>query len=48
VKKRAGPRPVRVARWIDVVIHIGDDTDLDFTNGQRLHPKMVSYDPIGP
>jgi hypothetical protein len=48
VKKRVGLRPVQLARWIDVAFRIGDDTYLDFTNGQRLHPKMVSYDPIGP
>ena len=39
--------PVPLARWIDVAFRIGDDTYLDFTNGQRLRPKTVTYDPNG-
>ena len=34
-----------MAHWIDTAFRIGDDTYLDFTNGRRLKPKMVSYDP---
>jgi len=34
-----------MARWIDVAFRIGDDTYLDFTQGRRLRPKMVTYDP---
>ena len=37
--------PVPMAHWIDTAFRIGDDTYLDFTNGRRLKPKMVSYDP---
>jgi hypothetical protein len=31
--------------WIDIAFRIGDDTYLDFTNGERLHPESVTYDP---
>lgn len=48
IKKRTGPRPVQLAHWIDVAFRIGDDTYLDFTNGQRLQPRQVSYDPVAP
>lgn len=34
-----------IARWIDVASRIGDDTYLDFTDGKRLRPKRVTYDP---
>ena len=31
--------------WIEVAFRIGDDTYLNFTGGQRLRPKSVTYDP---
>lgn len=40
-----GLPPVPLAHWIDVAFRIGDDTYLDFTQGKRLRPKTVAYDP---
>lgn len=42
-----GERPHRLplAHWIDFAFRIGDDTYLDFTDGKRLRPQTVSYDP---
>ena len=40
-----GPRMLPLARWIDFAYRIGDDTYLDFTGGERLYTKSVSYDP---
>lgn len=37
--------PVPMAHWIDTAFRIGDETYLDFTNGNRLRPKTVAYDP---
>ncbi|MDO9414094.1 MAG: hypothetical protein Q7T81_16105 [Pseudolabrys sp.] len=34
-------------KWVPLAFQIGDDTYLDFTNGRRLYPKSVSYDPDG-
>jgi|SRR5581483_3794569 len=36
---------IPLAHWIDVAFRSGDDTYLDFTEGRRLQPKMVTYDP---
>lgn len=44
-RSREELRPVPLAHWIDVAFRVGDDTYLDFTGGQRLHRKMVAYDP---
>lgn len=43
--RREGLRPVPMAHWIETAFRIGDDTYLDFTNGKRLKPRMVSYEP---
>lgn len=40
------PRSASFARWIQIAFQIGDETYLDFTGGRRLHPKVVTYDPI--
>lgn len=32
-------------KWVPLAFQIGDDTYLDFTNGRRLYPRSVSYDP---
>lgn len=34
-----------LSHWIDFAYRMGDETYLDFTDGQRLHPKPVSYEP---
>lgn len=34
-----------LANWIDFAFRIGDDTYLDFTEGKRLRPVDLSYDP---
>lgn len=44
------PRPPNqgvavLANWIDFAFRIGDDTYLDFTDGKRLRPADLSYDP---
>jgi hypothetical protein len=41
----AGLPSVPLAYWIDIAFRIGDDTYLDFTQGKRLRPKMVAYEP---
>lgn len=41
----AGHDTAPIARWIDVASRIGDDTYLDFTDGRRLRPKRVTYEP---
>jgi hypothetical protein len=40
-----GLPPMPMAYWLDVAFRIGDDTYLDFTQGRRLRPKTVSYEP---
>ncbi len=44
-RKQDGLPAVPLAHWIDTAFRTGDDTYLDFTGGQRLRPKAVSYDP---
>lgn len=39
------PKSMTLARWIQTAFQIGDETYLDLTNGRRLHPKTVSYEP---
>lgn len=43
--KGEGLRPVPMAHWLDVAFRVGDDTYLDFTQGRRLRPKTVTYQP---
>jgi len=46
---REAPHPLaQLPSWIDFAFRIGDDTYRDFTGGQRLRPKMISYDPGDP
>ncbi|MEJ2377815.1 MAG: hypothetical protein P8Y71_21295 [Pseudolabrys sp.] len=44
-RKSAGKGNIALARWIDAAFRMGDDTYLDFTDGKRLRPKSVTYDP---
>ena len=37
--------PAPMAHWIDTAFRIGDETYLDFTQGKRLRPKTVAYEP---
>jgi hypothetical protein len=46
-ESRKALAPFPLAHWIDIAFRIGDDTYLDFTGGQRLRPKTVSYNPDG-
>jgi hypothetical protein len=34
-----------LAHWIETAFRIGDDTYLDFTGGERLRRKALTYDP---
>jgi hypothetical protein len=46
-KQTTGHDPSLVAaHWIETAFSIGDDTYLDFTGGQRLRRKTVTYDPM--
>jgi len=45
LSKVDGLPPVPIALWIDVAYRIGDDTYLDFTQGKRLRPKTIAYEP---
>jgi len=38
-------RPPPLYHWVDLAFRIGDDTYLDFTQGRRLRPKLLAYDP---
>ncbi|MEJ0026249.1 MAG: hypothetical protein WDN01_09495 [Rhizomicrobium sp.] len=46
-RSRSARRDVSIplADWIDVAFRIGDDTYLDYTGGERLRPRQVTYDP---
>jgi hypothetical protein len=33
--------------WVPLAYQMGDDTYLDFTNGEPLYPKSLTYDPDG-
>jgi hypothetical protein len=35
-----------VAHWIETAFRMGDDTYLDFTGGNRLRKKTMTYDPL--
>ncbi|MFD2264702.1 hypothetical protein ACFSM5_17490 [Lacibacterium aquatile] len=41
------PKPHQAVfmRWIQVAYQVGDDTYRDFTDGRRLYPATVAYDP---
>jgi hypothetical protein len=43
--RRTVPNSAVLARWIDLAFRIGDDTYLDFTDGKRLRPKTLTYEP---
>jgi hypothetical protein len=44
-RRRLAPNGAILARWIDLAFRIGDDTYLDFTDGKRLRPKTLTYEP---
>jgi hypothetical protein len=43
--RRTVPNSAVLARWIDLAFRIGDDSYLDFTDGKRLRPKTLTYEP---
>ncbi|MEP7008368.1 MAG: hypothetical protein ABI810_20480 [Sphingomonas bacterium] len=35
----------QLSQWIDLAFRMGDDTYLDFTDGKRLRPATMTYEP---
>ena len=35
----------QLSQWIDLAFRMGDDTYLDFTDGKRLRPATLTYEP---
>ena len=52
LKSRFRPRKAEhqpsmvVAQWIETAFRIGDDTYLDFTGGNPLRKRSMTYDPL--
>jgi hypothetical protein len=44
-QRQPNSNSVILARWIDLAFRIGDDTYLDFTQGKRLRPTTLTYEP---